>query len=243
MIVRASQSALDEVRKRRSLLDKCDSFLFSEVAPYIGRRVIEVGCGYGNLVAHMLDRELVVATDVDPTSIDQTGRRFGHQPNVVPLLCDIAGDDVSCLQQYNCDTVICLNTLEHISEDEKALMNMSSIVHVGGYVVIIVPAFQFLYGTMDASIGHYRRYTRQGMKAKLQAVGLQVKRQYYVNVLGIAGWFVNGRILRKEVPPESQLRLFNLLYPITSRVEAVLPRVMGLSLVSISYRAGRVADL
>ena len=56
-------------------------------------------------------------------------------------------------------------------------------------------------------------------------------------MLGVAGWFVNGRILRQTVPPSSQLRLYNIVFPIAAKVESLLPHFFGLSLISISQRA------
>ncbi len=231
-----SESALDEVRKRRALIDRCDAYLLQEIAPYIGKRVLDVGCGHGNLVAQLLDRELIVAIDIDPSSITEVHARFGDRPNVIALVCDITDSRHCMLRQYQCDTVICLNTLEHIEDDGAALANMAEVVAPGGHVIIIVPAFQFLYGSMDAAIGHYRRYSQSELQRKLESVGLQVEKQYYLNALGILGWLVNGKILRRPVPPSSQLRLFNIVFPLVSRIEAILPRIVGLSLVSISRR-------
>ncbi len=228
--------ALEQVRKRRLLIDRCDAYLFDLIRPFLGARVLEVGCGLGNLIPHLLDKEILVATDIEPGSIDEVNRRFGQSPNVQAQVCDISNPSAVALSRFKCDTVICLNALEHIQDDRGALANMAQIVVPGGRVVIIVPAFQFLYGTMDASIGHYRRYTHRDLAAKIEKAGLRLEKQYYFNLLGIVGWFVNGKLLRQTVPPSSQLRFYNLIFPIASKIEEFLPRVAGLSLVSISCR-------
>ena len=40
---------LEEVRRRRLLIDRLDAWLYEEVELYLGQRVLEVGCGHGNL--------------------------------------------------------------------------------------------------------------------------------------------------------------------------------------------------
>lgn len=232
----ADPLALEEVRKRRLLIDRCDAYLFDQLRPHIGQRVLEIGCGHGNLTTHLLDRELVVATDVDAESVSTVQRRFGASANLVTAWCDIASPAARELGRYHCDTVLCLNALEHIADDGAALANMAAILAPAGRVIIIVPAFQFLYGSMDSSIGHYRRYTTNDLRKKLQAAGLTVRQQHYFNMLGVIGWFVNGRILRQTVPPSSQLRLYNAVFPVAAKVESLLPHFFGLSVISISQR-------
>jgi len=234
--VQSTSEALEEVRKRRLLIDRCDAYLFQQIQPFLGKRILEVGSGHGNLLSYLLDRDLVVATDIDPSSVGTIRRRFADTPNIIARLCDITSPQAIALSQYDFDTVISLNTLEHIEDDRAALRNMAQIVNHSGRVIIIVPAFQFLYGTMDSSIGHFRRYTKSDLKDKLHEAGLQVEKQYYFNLLGVLGWLVNGRLLRRTVAPVSQLRLYNLIFPVASKIESLIPAVIGLSLISIARR-------
>ncbi len=228
--------ALEEVRKRRLLIGSCDAALFEQIQPFLGRRVLEVGAGHGNLIPHLLDRDLVVATDVDPGSISEIQRRFAKYPNVVSKIYDITHPSAVELHVHECDTVVALNILEHVDDDCAAIRNVTQILVPGGRAIIIVPAFQALYGTMDASIGHYRRYSKSDLASRLGEAGLRVEKQSYFNVLGMIGWFVNGKFLRQTVAPSSQLRLFNSIYPLVRRLESLLPSMAGLSLVSISRK-------
>ena len=101
-------------------------------------------------------------------------------------------------------------------------------------MIVIVPAHGWLYGTMDSSIGHFRRYTKRTMTYKLELAGFVVEKQLYLNVLGALGWFVNGRLLRQTVPPSGQLEWFNRIVPLVSWVERRVRLPIGLSLVSIA---------
>lgn len=232
----SNTDALEEVRKRRLLIDRCDAYLFEQIQPFLGNRVLEVGSGHGNLVSYLMNRDLVMATDIDGSSVETLRKRFGHCPNIQAQQYDITEPRSLELSQLKFDTIVCLNALEHIQDDQAALANMARILAPGGRAVIIVPAFQYLYGTMDSSIGHFRRYTKSLLGQRLERAGLNVEKQRYFNLLGIVGWFVNGRIFRQTVPPSAQLRLYNVVFPFASKLESLLPGIIGLSLISISRR-------
>ena len=117
----------------------------------------------------------------------QTGLRF-HQR----LTCLAA----SCIHVFSFDTVVCLNVLEHVKDDLRALSFMRTVLEPGGRLVLQVPAFQFLYGSVDRAIGHYRRYTRRDLALKMRQAGFEVEDSFYMNVIGMAGWFWNNRIMK-----------------------------------------------
>jgi SAM-dependent methyltransferase len=230
------QEALEAVRQRRLIIDRLDAWLFQEILPYLGQRVLEVGCGHGNLTRHLLDRELVVATDVDPASVNRVHEKFGRHHNLRVSVHDIAAPVTNELRALCVDTIVSINVFEHIEDDLQAFCNIANLLRTGGRVVTVVPAHDWLYGTMDASIGHYRRYTRRSISEKLQAAGLRVEVLYYLNVLGCLGWFVSGRLLRQTVPPVAQLRWFNQFVPLIAWLEHQIRPPFGLSLVCVASR-------
>ena len=74
------------------------------------------------------------------------------------------------------------------------------------------------------------------MAHKLELAGFVVEKQFYLNVLGTLGWFINGRLLRQTVPPSGQLDWFNRVVPLVSGVERRVRPPIGLSLVSVAWR-------
>src|SRR5580698_9944617 len=140
----------------------------------VGRRTIEVGCGIGNFTATLSDRELVVGLDVEASCIDKHRERFAGYSNIRSEVMDAGSAQFALLASHRPDSVVCLNVLEHISDDRTALSNMASVLAPGGRVILIVPAFAALYGPIDARLGHHRRYSKRGLSALALDVGLRV---------------------------------------------------------------------
>ncbi len=227
--------ALEQVRERRLLLDRCDAWLFEEMEPFVGERVLEVGCGHGNLTQHLLSRELVVGIDISTESIAAFRRRFPNHPCVHAFVHDITDPQVLELASWGFDTAIALNVLEHIEQEDKALEHIAGLLQPGGRLIVVVPALPALLGSMDRAIGHCRRYTAKPLRQQLQKRFAVQKIRYY-NLPGIIGWWLNGKVLRRQVPPKGQLNLFNRLVPLVRAIERRLPAPVGLSLLAIAER-------
>jgi SAM-dependent methyltransferase len=231
--VQYSQTALQQAVERRLLINRFDSWIFDRIAPYIGSRVLEIGCGAGNLTRHLLDRDLVVGVDISAQNVDAVRNRYAEYSNLHVVVADAADRSILDLRHHQFDTIISLNVLEHIEEDVRALGFARQLLTPGGRLILIVPAHQRLYGTMDTSIGHYRRYSLAGVDSKFAQAGLQVISHRYLNPVGAVGWFVNGRILRRQVAPEGQLKLFNTLVPLITAVDGAIRWPFGLSVLAV----------
>ena len=230
---------LDAVRRGRLLLNRLDRWLLDEVRPDLGQRVLDMGCGHGNLMALLADRELVVGTDVDPKSVALVRDRFRANANMRAHVFDALQPPAQELIDYRVDTVISLNVLEHIERDNMVVRNLIQLFAWGkGALILIVPAFMGLYGPMDAALGHYRRYTKTSMRAILEPFGLRIRRQFYHNLAGAVGWWFAGRVLRHKIPPDGQLTSFNRLVPLLAWIERRVRPPFGLSLVTVATLSG-----
>jgi len=208
---------------------------FSRIAPYLGRRVCEVGAGIGNMSSLMAEAglELLVLTDPDPTYREILQSRFASSPEVVvdriTLPDHSAGDR---FQPYQLDTVVALNVIEHIADDVEALSSMAAMLRPGGRAVVLVPAFQKLFGSLDQELGHVRRYTRADLSQRMSEAGFRVERTFYFNVVGMIGWWVNARLRKVPRIPTEQLGYFDSLVPIL-RLEDLVPLPFGQSVIAI----------
>ena len=212
-------------------------WMYRRVEPFIGRRVLEVGSGIGNFTQLLLDRELVVPTDISQICLTRLSERLGPRLIVEPKLLDLGDPSDEDWAGYNFDTIICMNVLEHVEDDVRALRFMHSTLAPGGRAIILVPAFMFLHGTIDKAIGHFRRYTRPALLPRMREAGFEVERAFYMNVIGMAGWFWNNRIRKITEEDPSQIGLFdNYIAPWAERVERALPPPFGLSLIAVGRK-------
>jgi len=223
--------------RRVEVLRRYTAFLWDLMRPYVGRRVLEVGSGTGVMTRYLSTREEVVASDVDPEYVELLRRTFADTPNVQVRFLDLARLGEDGLAPHRFDTVVCANVLEHVADDAASLRAMRALLAPGGRVVLIVPALHALYGTIDAAIGHHRRYTRDEIDAKLHAAGLEVEHVSYFNLLGMVGWWLNARVLKRRSVPGLQARLNDRLVPLL-RLERRLKPPIGMSLLAVGRAPG-----
>ncbi len=201
----------------------------------LGKRVLEVGCGMGNFSDHLRDREQVVGIDVDENCVTHWKQRFADRAHYKPgfLVLDAESPDFCDLKRYAIDSIACLNVLEHIDRHELALKHMWEVLPAGGRVVLMVPAFEALYGEIDAKLGHYRRYTRASLSAVAKSAGFELRRLKYMNFIGFFGWWANSKIFKRSEQSEEQIAFFDsYVVPAQSRLEQWISPPVGQSLIA-----------
>jgi glycosyltransferase involved in cell wall biosynthesis len=222
---------------RMARLEPYNRWLVSRFEHALGRRILEIGAGFGNITRHLKGRELLVASDLDPVALEHLKGTFREDPSVrvasyrFPL--DAAAREE--IHALDVDTVVCLNVLEHIEDDRATLVNMREALQSGGRLVLLVPAFARLYGSLDEHLHHFRRYERDELEAKIREAGFALEDLRFVNRPGIFGWWLNGRVLRRRVLPRGQLLAFKLFMPMLKREEE-RPPSSGLSLLAIARK-------
>jgi SAM-dependent methyltransferase len=204
------------------------------VKPYLGRRVLEVGCGTGNLTGYLLDRELVISIDIEPECVAALRRRLPGAPNLVTSVTAPGEPEFASLRRHRPDSCVCTNVLEHIEDDLYALREMARPLPPGGPIVLLVPAFAALYGPIDRNLGHYRRYTKGSVRSLARAAGLKVGTLRYMNVPGFFAWWWNARVAGRQSHSERQIALFDrVVVPVISRMERLIPPPFGQSLLAV----------
>jgi len=142
--------------------------------------VLDVGCSSGFVLEDLrrvLPRAGLIGADYLPGPLGALGDRLAG----VPLLqfdlrqCPLLD---ACL-----DGVTCLNVLEHIDDDRKALGHIHRILKPGGIAHIEVPAGPGLYGTYDRYLGHHRRYRARDLAAMARSLGFGIERLTHIGFL------------------------------------------------------------
>jgi SAM-dependent methyltransferase len=108
------------------------------------------------------------------------------------------------LDDESFDLVSLLDTVEHCDDDMAVLRECYRVCKPGGYLVITVPAFMWLWSHNDELNAHQRRYTKQELQEKLVPLGFQIERMTYNNffVFPMAALLI---LLRRGAEQEPEL--------------------------------------
>ena len=222
---------------RMGKLDAYNRWLADRFSRSLGARVLEIGAGFGNMTRQLTGRELVVASDLDPVALEYLRSVFREDDavRVVSYRFPLEEAERAEIRALAIDTVVCLNVLEHIEDDRGTLADLHAVLPPGGRLILIVPALQSLYGSLDEHLHHFRRYEKVELEEKVRAAGFTVEDSRFLNRPGIVGWWLNGKLLRRKVLPAGQLAAFKLLLPLLRREEKNPPSV-GMSLLAIARK-------
>lgn len=210
-----------------------------QVERYIGRRILEIGCGVGGIVAQLGNKDLIVGIDVEPKCVDHVRERFGDRAECRFIQADFAQMPESQLQELHgdaFDTILCINTLEHVRDDIGALQRMEGVVMSGGHVALVLPAHLALYGAYDYLDGHFRRYTKAYLRVVLKQTGFRIVRMHYFNLIGGLGWFIHYKMLKRRSHDQSHFRAMNHLMSFARMFERWVKPPAGLSLIAVLKR-------
>ncbi len=222
-------------------MTRYNGWIFSMIAPHLGPSVLEAGCGTGNITRLLLTHpglRRYVGVDLSPQFCDHLKASLkapaGATLQFQPL--DLENPDLLKLAPPAFDSIVCLNVLEHIRNDADLLSRFERLLLPKGRLILQVPAFSWLYGTIDEVDGHERRYTRRTLVPLVQAAGFKVLRAHYFNVMGIPAWLWHGKIRKLRTHSQRELSLWDRAVPLLRRLEQWVPLPFGLSLIVIAER-------
>ncbi len=212
------------------------SWLLQHFVPYMGERVLEVGAGLGTVAEYVLQntriRELVLVEPAD-NLFPLLHTRFSGESRVEL----VHGQLESVAASLSVNSVIAVNVLEHVVDDRALLRTINRVLLPNGTILLFVPALSWLYGTLDESFHHIRRYTTRGLASRLEEVGFRIERLHYFNCLGVVAWFVAGKILKRRTIQVADARLYDRwIVPWASRLESRWTPPLGQSVVAVARK-------
>jgi glycosyltransferase involved in cell wall biosynthesis len=201
------------------------------IRPYVGDKVLEIGAGIGNITLRLIPRTFYWASDINPLYLTHLERLRPTRPYL-----HVGHTDAQLGETYpqgvQFDTVVCLNVVEHLADDTAAMRNIRSVLAENGRAIILVPCGPWLFGSFDEVLGHYRRYTRKQFQDLAARAGFQLEAMLSFNRVGVLGWWLNARLLRRKNFGYWQIKLLNLLTPVFRLLDPWLP-LPPLSLIAI----------
>jgi ubiquinone/menaquinone biosynthesis C-methylase UbiE len=198
--------------------------------------VLEVGSGLGTfsdkIIQYKSPETKIILTDISDKYLLRLRQKYSSHKNVTVCKLDLdRSEDYGKVGYGMFSFIIALNVLEHIKDDQFALQELYRMLQKDGTLVILVPCHKFLYNVIDVNVGHYRRYAKRELLEKISKTHFCVERISYFNMLGIAGWYVNGNLWRKPRINRAASKWFDRLVPVLEYLERITFNTTGLSLV------------
>ena len=140
--------------------------------------ILEIGAGTGSNLPMLSKYGDITALEQD----DYARSMIKPMPGV-KIVKGCWPNNLEHIQGLTFDLICLFDVLEHIEDDERVLMELPTFLRPGGKILLSVPAYQWMYSVHDKLLGHYRRYTINGLKTLCQNVGLDIVYSTYFNSL------------------------------------------------------------
>lgn len=219
-------AALNEARNYRRAL-------IGEFSPYLRGRVAEVGAGIGQLTAELAN----VPTITELTAVEPEQRFAERLRRDQPQRAVIHGTAADLPVGDGWNAIVSVNVLEHIREDVEELKRWRGLLAPArGHLCLFVPARPELYAPIDKDFGHFRRYTKPGLRKALTDAGFEIVRCDYFNAVGYFAWWASFVLLGQREFKVGSVRLFDrAIFPLVHAWERnVLRPPFGQSLMAVA---------
>ncbi|MEI6059941.1 MAG: class I SAM-dependent methyltransferase [Bacteroidota bacterium] len=231
----------EETLNAIALADHFNKWMYETIKPYCSGKILEIGSGVGNISAFFLnDQQSITLSDIREGYCNSLRGKFGSDSHLSGIeqmdLVEMEFDIKFGKYFGRFDTVFALNVVEHIFNDQLAVSNCYKLLKPGGNLVILVPAYQWLYNDFDKELEHYRRYTRQKLESLFVSAKFRPIHSQYYNAAGMAGWYVSGKMQHHKVIPSGQIRLFNRLVVLFKLFDALIFNSFGLSVITVGKK-------
>lgn len=159
-------------RGRAKILEAMLSFYLEK---QVRHKILDVGCGTGGNADLLRSFGQTTGIDISPEAARAAAEHYSQV---------LIGDILTAELTETFDVIMLLDVLEHIKDDRAALMKLFTLTRENGYLIITVPAYQFLWSDHDILLHHKRRYRASELTRVVQAAGFQVvKTSYFVTLL------------------------------------------------------------
>ena len=202
----------------------------AKLRPFVQGDVLDVGAGLGATFDY-LSEGTKSWTCLEPDAglcaqLEQRLAAHARPPRVLAGTLDALAPDARF------DSIVYIDVLEHIENDGAELEAAARYLKSGGTLIVLSPAFPFLYSPFDRSVGHFRRYTRGTLSAVTPA-GLRVKRCFFLDGLGVAASLF-ARLAKKSAPTRAQIDTWDkLLVPISRVADSLTSGFLGRSIIMV----------
>lgn len=184
-----------------------------------GDRILDFGAGIGTFARRL------GALGHDVACVEPDARQCATVTQL-GIRCETA---IEGYPPASFDFVYSFNVLEHIEDDVAALRALRSRMAPSGRLFLYVPAFPFLYSSMDRKVGHLRRYTARTLRAAVEQAGFHAVRCRYADCLGVAATIAYKWIgdPAGHINERALVAYDRFVFPVSRALDTVLGALIG----------------
>ena len=218
-----------------NFFDKSKNFRdyqFSLIKKYLKNKILEIGPGNGTMVDQYISKYFsdISVSEIDKKLNKTLVKKFKNKKNVKIYKKKIN----EFKKKFN--SIIYSDVIEHIEDDKKEIKSAFKRLNKNGHLIIMVPAFQFLYSEYDKSIGHYRRYKKSFFVNFAKKNKIKLVKILYFDSIGFM-FLLLGKLINTKNKKSVGLGAFiwNLLVPFSRVIDKVIAHSVGKSVLCV-YR-------
>jgi len=212
------------------------AYIAQQLESHLSGDVLEVGAGIGGTTTAVHCKSCSSWTCLEPDAslvveLRATTASLRDAHGNAPTVVTGTASDLDDSGRFDC--ILYLDVLEHIRDDRSELARAARLLRPGGKLIVLSPAWNWLYSPFDRAIGHYRRYSRRTL-VSCTAPGTELIFVRYLDCAGIAASFANRLLTRRTMPTASQIRIWDhWLVPLSRHLDARLGFRLGKSILAV----------
>lgn len=210
------------------------NYFASHISSYLTGKVLEVGAGIGGTTLLLNKGKADTWLLLEPDETMQLILQQKIKDKLFPSNCKAVQGTLDSLDKNErFDCIIYIDVLEHIESDAVEVKKATDHLVQGGHLIILSPAYQFLFSPFDKAIGHYRRYNRKTLSA-IQPASFIREKVIYLDSIGFFASLLNKIALRQSYPAKKQVQFWDQwMVPVSKITDRIFFYSFGKSILAV----------
>ncbi len=159
--------------------------IIKTIKPFLTKEknILDIGCGSGTLDFYLSSRcNYIKGIDISTKAIN-TCKYSAQNLKITNTEFQVAIFPETLIEKENFDIVLCIEIIEHVAEERKAIKNINKYLKKGGIAIISVPSISAplyklgLTKKFDQRVGHIRRYSSIRLKKLLKEASFKILKE------------------------------------------------------------------